>query len=205
MKIKRFKIFEASVLWDDFINKVNTGVLPKDIADSKSINKLTKLIPDGSKILDISIGDGANSEYFIEQGFEVYGTDISKLAIDTIKEEYPDYTWVEHDTLESFPFPDNFFNLIFARLALHYFERNDIERILSDINRMLKNNGYFYIMVKCSSTGIVNTGKILYTPDEWINMISDKFEVVDVKKDKRKAYVFEKEESNLLEIIAKSK
>ena len=117
MKIKRFKIFEASVLWDDFINKVNTGVLPKDIADSKSINKLTKLIPDGSKILDISIGDGANSEYFIEQGFEVYGTDISKLAIDTIKEEYPDYTWVEHDTLESFPFPDNFFNLIFVSLT----------------------------------------------------------------------------------------
>ena len=203
MKIKNYKAFESSVIWDDFINKVNTGILPKDIPNTKVIDKLTNLIPNGAKVLDISIGDGANSEYFIEQGFDVYGTDISNLAIETIKKKYPDYTWIEHDTLDKFPFPDNYFNLVFARLALHYFQREDIERVLLDINRILKSNGYFYIMVKCSNTGSLNTGKILYTPEEWKEMISNIFNIIEIDQEIKKAYVFEKESSNLLQIISK--
>lgn len=203
MKIKNYRVFETSALWDDFINKVNTGILPKDIPNTKVIDKLTNLIPSGSKVLDISIGDGANSEYFIEKGFDVYGTDISTLAIETIKKQYPDYTWIEHDTLDKLPFPDNYFNLVFARLALHYFEKNDIKRVLIDINRMLKSNGYFYIMVKCSNTGELNTGKKLYTSDEWKEMISNTFNIIEIDQEVKKAYVFEKDTSNLLQIISK--
>ena len=40
MMIKKFRIFESSALWDDFINKVNTGVIPKDSPDTKNIDKL---------------------------------------------------------------------------------------------------------------------------------------------------------------------
>jgi len=201
MKIKRFKIFEASELWDDYINKIKTGILPKDEADYNTINSLTKMIPSGSKVLDLSFGDGSNSEFFIEKGFDVYGTDISDLAVETMTDKYPEYTWISHDTLDKFPFPDNSFNLVFARLALHYFKKEDLERILIDINRILKNNGYLYIMVKCSDTGNLNTEKKLYDSEEWSNMISENFEIIEFSEEKKKAYSYENE-SILLEIIA---
>lgn len=203
MKIKKYKIFEASEMWDDFINKVNTGVIPKDLPDAKAIDKLIKLIPSGSKILDLSFGDGANSEYFIEKGYDLYGTDISGLAVETMKNKYPDYNWIEHDTLDRFPFENDKFDLVFARLALHYFKKDDIERVLSDIYRILKDNGYLYIMVKCSNTSNIDTGKISYTSEEWIEMVSELFEVVESKQETKKAYSFEKTASNLFEILAK--
>lgn len=203
MMIKNFKVFESAQVWNEFIDKVNKGIIPKDPPDTKTITKLISLIPSGSKVLDLSIGDGSNSEYFIERGFDVYGTDISDLAIKTMKNKYPDHTWIVHDTLDKFPFQDNFFNLVFARLALHYFKKEEIEKILFDINRILKDSGYLYIMVKCSDTGNLNTGKISYSSDDWLEMLSKKFEIVSSTEELRKAYSFEKELSNLFEIVAK--
>jgi ubiquinone/menaquinone biosynthesis C-methylase UbiE len=203
MEIKKFKLFESVALWNDFIDKVNKGIIPKDIVDIETTDRLIDLIPNSSKILDISIGDGVYSEYFIEKGFDVYGTDISDLAISTMKEKHPDNTWVIHDTLEKFPFPDNSFDLVFARLALHYFKKEDIERILLDINRITKKSGYLYILVKISNTHNIDTGKVSYDSDTWINMVSDKFKVIRYKFETKKAYSFEKEPSNLLHIISK--
>jgi ubiquinone/menaquinone biosynthesis C-methylase UbiE len=201
--IINFKLFESAALWNNFIDKVNKGIILKDEPDFITIDKLSNLIPNGSKVLDISIGDGVNTEYLIEKGFDVYGSDISDLAIDTIKNKYPNNTWIVHDTLQKFPFNDKFFNLIFARLSLHYFEINDIEKVLLDINRMLKDNGYLYILVKTSNTGAINTGKISYTSQQCIEIVSNIFNIYEHKQEIKKVYNFEKESSMILEIIAK--
>lgn len=203
MEIKKFKTFESVALWNDFIDKINKGIISKDIVDTETIDNIIHYIPSGSKILDISIGDGVYSEYFIEKGFDVIGTDISDLAISTMKEKHSDNTWVVHDTLEKFPFSDNSFDLVFARLALHYFKKEDIERILMDLNRISKKNGYLYILVKISNTSNLDTGKVSYDSDTWINMVSDKFKVIRYRFETKKAYSFEKEPSNLLHIISK--
>jgi ubiquinone/menaquinone biosynthesis C-methylase UbiE len=203
MKIKRFNIFESSAIWDDFIDKINKGILPKDEPDVVTIDNLCSFIPIGSKILDISIGDGVYSEYFIENGFDVYGTDISDLAIDTMKKKYPDYTWIVHDTLEKFPFSDKYFNLVFARLSLHYFKKEDIENILLDISRILKDNGYLYIMVKISNTGNITTGKNSYSVEDWIDLLSNHFNIIEKNEEIKKAYSFEKEKSYIFEVIGK--
>jgi len=204
MFVKKFRAFESLSTWDDFINKVKIGERQKDPPD-EIVGKLSKLIPSDSKVLDISVGYGQNSEYFIERGFDVYGTDISELAIKEMKEIYPDYNWIVHDTLEKFPFKNNYFDLIFARLSLHYFKKEDVDRILLDIFRMTKINGYFYVMVKCSNTGNLDTGKISYTSEEWLNMILKYFSLVSSKEDVKKAYSFEKFPSNVIEIIARKK
>ena len=201
MKIKNFKTFESVSLWNDFIDKVNKGIIPKDNIDLQNVNQLIKLIPQNSKILDISIGDGIYSEYFIDKGFDVYGTDISDLAIDTMKEKQSDYTWVVHDTLKKFPFPNNFFDLVFARLSLHYFVMDEVVKVLSDINRILNDNGYLYILVKTSNTGNVITGKVSYDKETWLDVLSETFKIVYSKEEFKKAYSFEKDPSNLLHLI----
>lgn len=199
--IKNFNIFEQSKFWDDFINKINKGILPKEPPDINNIKKIIKLKPHG-KVLDISIGDGSHSEYFIKKGYDVYGTDISELSINTMKQKYPKYNWIVHDTEKRLPYPDKTFDIVFSRLSIHYFSKNKISDILSDIHRIIKRGGILFVMVKISNVGINDTDKKLYTQKEWNNLISNKFVIIDEIIENKKAYSFEKE-SNILQIIAK--
>jgi len=201
--ITKFKLFENSVtIWNNFINKVNKGIIPKDSPDVNNIEKLKKLIPTG-KVLDLSVGDGAQSEYFIENGYDVYGTDISDLAIKTIKDKYPKYTWIAHDTENKFPFTNNMFNIVFARLALHYFSKESIANILSDIYRIIKPSGVLFVMVKISNTGEKDTSKKSYTQQEWGELISENFTIIDEIFEVKRAYSFETTPSNILQFFAK--
>ncbi len=45
--------------------------------------------------------------------------------------------------------------------------------------------------------------KLSYTDKEWLEMVSNNFDVVEYNKETRKAYNFEKQPSNLLEILLK--
>jgi SAM-dependent methyltransferase len=204
--ITKFKLYEAfnsaAEVWDDFIDKVNIGIISKDPPDVKNIDKLTSIKGSGD-VLDISVGDGSNSEYFIENGYNVYGTDISPLAIKTIEEKYPQHTWIVHDTENSFPFGDNKFDIIFSRLSIHYFSQESVSNILGDIYRILKPGGVLFIMVKITEVGNIDTGKKQHSKESWIQLVDEQFEIVETKSENRKAYTFEKAPSNLLEIIAK--
>jgi ubiquinone/menaquinone biosynthesis C-methylase UbiE len=202
-KLKNYNVFiqesASSEMWNDFINKINTGVIPKDPHEI-DIDKLIQLKPSGN-VLDISVGDGVNSEYFVENGYRVYGTDISDVAINTIAEKYPEHNWIVHDTENKFPYQDNMFDIIFAKLSLHYFSKEKLYDIMNDINRILKTDGIFYFMIKISNSGNINTNKKSYTKEEWENFITE-FNIIDEKIESRKAYTFEKSESTLLTIIA---
>jgi ubiquinone/menaquinone biosynthesis C-methylase UbiE len=203
-KLKKYNVFiqesASSEMWNDFINKINTGVIPKDPHEI-DIDKLIQLKPSGN-VLDISVGDGVNSEYFVENGYRVYGTDISDVAIDTIAEKHPEHNWIVHNTENKFPYQDNMFDIVFAKLSLHYFSKEKLYDIMNDINRILKTDGIFYIMIKISNSGNINTNKKSYTKEEWENFITE-FNIIDEKIESRKAYTFEKSDSNLLTIIAR--
>ena len=45
--------------------------------------------------------------------------------------------------------------------------------------------------------------KLSYADKEWLEMVSNNFDVVEYNKETRKAYNFEKQPSNLLEILLK--
>jgi ubiquinone/menaquinone biosynthesis C-methylase UbiE len=205
MLIKIFEDFNSvKNVWNDFINKINNGIIPKDPPDTKIIDKLANLKPSGN-VLDISIGDGSNSEYFIKKGYNVYGTDISDLAISTMKKKYPKYNWKEHDTEQKFPYEDNKFDIVFARLSLHYFSKESIVNILNDIYRILKVNGILYIMVKINNIGNIDTVKKSYIKNDWLDMVKNNYIIIDNKVKNKKVYSFEKSESQILEIIAEKK
>ena len=201
--IKKFENFNsAASMWDDFIDKVNTGIIPKDPPDIKNIDKLINMNSSGN-VLDISVGDGAHCDYFIENGYSVYGTDISPLAIKTIEDKYPEHNWIVHDTENKFPYVDNKFDIIFARLAIHYFSKESLSHILEDIHRILKPNGTFFILVKITNKGNLDTGKKQYSKEDWVDLLDKDFDIIEVNSENRKAYTFEKGPSNLLEIFAK--
>ena len=52
------------------------------------------------------------------------------------------------DISEKQPYIDNYFDFIYARLVLHYLNDNKLRNALSEIHRIIKPNGKFFIVVR---------------------------------------------------------
>lgn len=55
------------------------------------------------------------------------------------------------DVTKKSNYPDNHFDYIYARLVLHYLNNNDLENALEELNRILKQNGKIFIVVRSTN------------------------------------------------------
>ena len=107
-------------------------------------------------ILDIGCGIGNNGLYLTEKGFNVIACDFSEKAINIVEELLPNAETKVFDMLNTFPFENNSQQVIIADLSIHYFYWNDTVKIVREINRILKKNGYF--IGRVNSTNDINHG-----------------------------------------------
>lgn len=107
-------------------------------------------------ILDIGCGIGNNGLYLIEKGFDVIECDFSEKAINIVKELLPKVETKVFDMLNTFPFENNSYRVMIADLSLHYFYWHDTVKIVKEINRVLKKDGYF--IGRVNSTNDINHG-----------------------------------------------
>ena len=137
----------------------------------------------GGICLDLGCGIGQFSKWFMENGYEVISSDISKIALEKVKEFNSNV--VNVDMREKLPFEDNKFDVVFANLSIHYFSDSDTKSLMNEIKRILKKDGLFIGSVN----GIQGLEKIketaqeldyhyYYNKDKYIRL----FDVEDVKK-----------------------
>lgn len=108
-------------------------------------------------ILDLGCGRGNNIKYLLEKNKKVIALDLSPIAINNIKKNFPKvYKTICHNMLDTLPFDDESFEVIIADLSLHYFKKEDTERIIKDLKRILCNNGY--LLVRLNSIKDTNSG-----------------------------------------------
>ena len=94
-----------------------------------------------TQIIDLGCGvTGNNTIYLLEKGKEVVSCDFAKEALNEVAKIKGAKTCL-FDMLETFPFEDNFTDLVVADLSLHYFKDVDTKRIINEIKRVLKPNG----------------------------------------------------------------
>lgn len=110
----------------------------------------------GSRIIDLGCGGGNDSLYLSERGYKVISCDISKSAIETVKEFVPGVETKCMNMLEGLPFDDASTKIIVADLSLHYFYWKDTIGIVNEIKRVLIPNGY--LLCRLNSTNDVNYG-----------------------------------------------
>lgn len=103
------------------------------------------------KILDLGCGVGQYTNYFMENGHEVVATDVSKKALDYLKNRLPNVKTILQDMTEPFSFADNEFDIVFANLSIHFFSTTDTKKLIKEIHRILKPNGYFIGSVNSTS------------------------------------------------------
>lgn len=165
--------FKDDEYWKEHINK--------DLEEDLWINDYKDYL-NGGTCLDLGCGIGQFSKWFIENGYEVISSDISKIALEKVKEFNSNI--VNVDMREKLPFDDNKFDVVFANISIHYFSDSDTKNLMNEIKRILKKDGLFIGSVN----GIQGLEKIketaqeldyhyYYNKDKYIRL----FDVDDVK------------------------
>lgn len=119
--------------------------------------------PQSGKVLDLGAGQGQDSRYFAKKGHEVVSTDMSDSALainqEKITDEIKDKISVRKlDLSKNFPYPDESFDILYAHLSLHYFDRETTMKIFNEIERVLKKGGTLAFLVNSTNDPEYGTG-----------------------------------------------
>ena len=109
-------------------------------------------LPQSGPVLDLCCGDGIWSKGFqnVNPTLDLYGIDISEGAIEKAKKLLANDVkhFVVGDAETELPFPDEFFDLIFARgpglYNQHSMDREATIQVIEAWHSKLKSNGLFY-------------------------------------------------------------
>ena len=209
---------------------------PKDRQPSNFAKDKEKLFRRHSIICDLGGGDGTDSLYFVGKGHNAYLLDIANLALKRAEEkarakgfEKSLVTTPIDLGKDKIPYENNFFDVVYSRLSLHYFYQERMVEIFKDIYRVLKVGGIVYIVIKSpedkkemewleshdekledgiySENGLIKTR---FTKEQYRSMLQEadikNFEIKDYTEEfgKQKIFVKSKAEKLLyIEIIIK--
>jgi ubiquinone/menaquinone biosynthesis C-methylase UbiE len=126
-----------------------------DLKPSKYAEDKEKLFPRNCLIVDLGGGAGFDSVYFLKQGHNVVLFDISDVALSLAEEKAKEIGLGEKLVtrqidfgLHDLPIKDNSVDVVFSRIALHYFESTHTIQLFKHIYRMLKPGGCAYLTFK---------------------------------------------------------
>ncbi len=103
----------------------------------------------GKRVLEIGLGQGAESERLIRNGAHWSGVDLTAESIDRVRTRLT-LRDLPHDELRqgsvlSLPFDDNAFDVVFSHGVLHHVP--DIRQAQSEIHRVLRPGGELVVML----------------------------------------------------------
>ncbi|WP_457640126.1 class I SAM-dependent methyltransferase [Persephonella sp.] len=156
---------------------------------SEIVKKFYHLAEKG-KALDIACGTGRNAVFLSEKGFQVDAVDISDVALERLKKQYPQINTIQAD-LDFYSIPENSYELI---LNINYLNR----RLIPQIKEGLKQGG-----VVIFETFTLPDGKGYFQPEnkdfmlrknELLHLFSDMYivfyqETDRIKPDGEKSFV----------------
>jgi len=136
----------SRILFENLYN-VNPENVPwgYDTPDADIIPFIDKLdVPPKARVLDAGCGNGKNSVYLREKGFEVYGFDISARAIAFAHGKIPTGDFVVADA-RSLPYADEAFDVIVDVGLLHSIPPDAWASYKKEAFRILKSKGYYFL------------------------------------------------------------
>lgn len=142
----------------DYYNKYAKDFVENTLnADMKDIYKrFEKYLNQGDKILDLGCGSGRDSLYFIKKGYNViavdYAEELIKMATKLLNKE------VLHMDMRDLDFNEEF-DGIWACASILHINRDDIEKVIGNCEKSLKDNGIFYLSFKYGDKEEVRRGR----------------------------------------------
>jgi len=137
----------------------NSKLLTKENKPQSDLVRFVKYLKkekfriESSTVLDLGSGAGRNSFYFAELGANVTGLEISKTAIEisveNAKEADLNIKYIKQSIGEKFPVEDNSVDILLDVTSSNSLTESERETYLSESNRVLKTNGYFFVKALC--------------------------------------------------------
>jgi len=139
--------FEDTIQWYNQ-NAQNYAQGTKNLISTEEIGMFAKLLKPNARVLDVGCSSGRDTNQFALKGFTPVGIDISLGLIDLAKKTYPNLNFI-HGDMRELPFSDGSFLGVWAHASLLHFETiEDVEKALSEFNRVLASQGVLYVAVK---------------------------------------------------------
>ena len=149
-----------------------------DHPDENLVRIFSKMqLTPNSCIFDLGAGNGRHSFYMKNLGFKVFAGDVSENSISMINEQNQG---IESFLLDNFsyPFRDDFFDLVICWGVLHYNSDIDVLSILNELKRVLKKGGFVL-------------GSVRSNRDTYLDIKSNEIKLEDLKGGYAKLYSFE--------------
>ena len=113
------------------------------------LKELDELDVKDKSVLEIGLGQGADSMQLINRGAIYHGIDLTEESVRRVKERFQlfdkHYREVQVANAEQIPYSDNYFDLVYSHGVIHHSPR--IESIAAEIYRVLKPGGQAVIML----------------------------------------------------------
>jgi ubiquinone/menaquinone biosynthesis C-methylase UbiE len=185
---------------------------------SEFAQEVLSIISPKSNILELGCGAGNDAIAFAKAGHTVLATDFSDVAITIHKQRAVDIinlTFEVLDISQPTQFEDNRFDVVYARLSLHYFSDEITQQIFKEIHRILRPDGLLCFICKSTDDPLYGKGieieKDIYEYNEHIrhffsetyalDCLRNKFAIVDIESGRKKFYAAP---SAFIKIIARA-
>jgi SAM-dependent methyltransferase len=104
------------------------------------------------KILDAGCGEGRNTIYFLNEGYQIFGVDSNPIAIQmariyaqTIQKDYDVFRF-QTSLIEKLPFHQGAFDAVISSAVLHFAtSETHFLTLVDDMMRLLKPGGIFFL------------------------------------------------------------
>lgn len=149
-------------------------------------NLLTKHLNKGDSILDVGFGSGRDMLFFKENGYEVYGIDITQKFIENAMALGLNVKQVSVLEIDY----KNKFDAIWACASLLHLTKTEVEVALEKLYVALKTNGYMYMSFKLGDFSGERNGRYFtdFTLESFKEVLNKtKFELIEslITKDVR--------------------
>jgi ubiquinone/menaquinone biosynthesis C-methylase UbiE len=165
--------------------------------------ELDKIDFRNKQVLEIGLGQGADSMQLINRGAIYHGIDLTEESVRRVKERFAlfnkPYQQVQVANAEQIPYADNSFDIVYSHGVIHH--SPNIEKIVAEIHRVLKPGGQAVIMLYHKSSYnyhisiriLRRIGLLLLLPFPFLAKLVSKLTGESVERINRHKYHFKRE------------
>lgn len=212
-------------LWEDLYSKKQEEAMMKfpfpvvmELANFYT-KKYPNMKPEDINVLEIGCGSGSNIKYLAELGYNVYGIDISKTAVNYAKQSFIQSNlkgYIETASVDKLPFQDEFFHIVIEHGVLMCVYEDIYIKAIDEIYRVMTRGGLSLLTPKSET----NTAGIKLKPDKYenncifkdtgiyinninlsavIKILNNRFSVVFLRRNDRIDYTISKDNSTVID------
>ncbi|WP_316570416.1 class I SAM-dependent methyltransferase [Neobacillus sp. YIM B06451] len=147
MEFRGASVYDQEDFFSNYMKRRGRKDSPNNAIENPIIYELIGDFQNKS-ILDLGCGEASFGKELLNQGAAFYtGIEGSKLMVSSANLNIVrENGTIHHETLESYSFPTNKFDIVSSRFAIHYV--SDIHLLFQNVYKTLKDNGKFVFSVQ---------------------------------------------------------